>query len=275
MVAAQDGISLLRKSELLASRIMELGCAAVAFSGGTDSALLAYCASAALAENACAMTIWSPLLSGRDREDILAFTEKYNIRLIRVDFDETEDKEFRENKADRCYRCKSLRLEALEAAARGAGIPWVLDGSNVSDLSDYRPGMRALEESKTTLSPLLECGLTKEDVRNLSRMYGLPTAEKPAAACLASRIPTNVRLEKGLFCVVDQGEELIRAHLPLNAQVRLRFDGKAATIETDRENIPGLSAVFDTIRDELAALGIDWEHISCQHYRMGGATTQQ
>lgn len=254
---------------------MELGCAAVAFSGGTDSALLAYCASAALAEKACAMTIWSPLLSRRDREDILAFTEKYNIRLIRVDFDETEDKEFRENKADRCYRCKSLRLEALEAAAHSAGISWVLDGSNVSDLSDYRPGMKALEESDTTLSPLLECGFTKEDVRNLSRMYGLPTAEKPAAACLASRIPTNVRLEKDLLSVADQGEELIRARLPLNAQVRLRFDGKAAKIETDRENIPSLSAVFDIIRDELAALGIDREHISCQDYRMGGATTQQ
>lgn len=272
---SDTNMSLGKKSELLTARLMELGCASVAFSGGTDSALLAYCASAALAEKACVMTIWSPLLSRRDREDILAFTEKYNIRLIRVDFDETADKEFRENKADRCYRCKSLRLEALEAAARGAGIPWVLDGSNVSDLSDYRPGMRALEESETTLSPLLECGFTKKDVRSLSRMYGLPTAEKPAAACLASRIPTNVHLEKDLLCVVDQGEELIRARLPLNAQVRLRFDGKAAKIETDRENMPGLSAVFDTIRDELTTLGIDREYISCQDYRMGGAMTQQ
>lgn len=267
--------SLGKKSELLTARLRELGRAAVAFSGGTDSALLAYCASAALAEKACAITIWSPLLSRKDREDILSFTEKYSIRLIRVEFDETADEEFRENKADRCYRCKSLRLQALEAAARDADIPWVLDGSNISDLSDYRPGMRALEESKATLSPLLECGFTKKDVRSLSRIYGLPTADKPAAACLASRIPTNVHVEKDLLRIVDQGEELIRARLPLNAQVRLRFDGQTAKIETDRENIPSLSAVFDIIRDELAALGIDREYISCQDYKMGGATTQE
>lgn len=268
-------LSLGKKNERLTSRLTELGRAAVAFSGGTDSALLAYCASIALAEKTCAMTIWSPLLSRKDREDILSFTERYNIRLIRVDFDETADEEFSENRPDRCYRCKSLRLKALEAAARDADIPWVLDGSNVSDLSDYRPGMKALEESKATLSPLLECGFTKEDVRSLSRVYGLPTAEKPAAACLASRIPTNVSIEKDLLRLVDRGEELIRARLPLNAQVRLRFDGETAKIETDRENNPSLSAVFDIISDELAALGIDRNSISCQNYRMGGATTQK
>lgn len=263
----------MREKELcLTSLLKKLGRAAVAFSGGADSALLAYSASRALGSQAFAVTVWSPLLSQKDREEILSFTEKYDIPLIRVDFDETEDAEFRENGSERCYRCKSTRLEILEKTARKWNIPWVLDGSNIDDLDDYRPGMRALKESKMTLSPLLECGFTKGDVRALSRLYGLPTAAKPAAACLASRIPTGVRIEKDFLALIDKGEDIIRACLPDNAQIRLRFDGKTAKIETDRENIAKLAAVFGALEKELLALGINSVTIAEEGYKMGGVS---
>lgn len=263
----------MREKELcLMSRLKELGRAAVAFSGGADSALLACSAARALGPQAFAVTIWSPLLSQKDRDEIMSFTEKYDIPLIRVDFDETEDAEFRENGSERCYRCKALRLKKLEETAKEWDIPWILDGSNVDDLDDYRPGMRALRESKMTLSPLLECGFTKDNVRALSRLYGLPTAAKPAAACLASRIPTGVRIEKDFLALIDKGEDILRAHLPVNAQIRLRFDGRNAKIETDRENAAGLSAVFGMLEKEFLALGMTSVTIAEGGYKMGGVS---
>ena len=262
------------KEKRLAARLKELGHAAVAFSGGTDSALLLYSASRSLGSRAAAISLWSPLLSQRDRDEIISFTDKYAISLICVEFDETRDAEFCLNGSDRCYRCKSLRLQIMAAAAQERGIPWVLDGSNASDLLDYRPGMRAIGESKITLSPLLECGFTKDDIRSLSRRYKLPTAEKPAAACLASRIRTNVTIEKSFLQIIDEGEEIIRAFLPDNAQVRLRYDGKIAKIETDRENIPRLSAVFNCVKKELFARGLEETVISTDGYRMGSVTSR-
>lgn len=260
------------KEHHLTSRLKELKRVAVAFSGGVDSSLLAYCASLALPAQAFALTIWSPLLSKSERDDIRSFTEKYGIPLIRVEFDETRDDNFSKNSSERCYRCKSLRLEMLEKYAREWGIPWILDGSNTDDLNDYRPGMRALAESKMTLSPLLECGFSKEDVRALSRHYGLSTAEKPASACLASRIPTEVQVKRDLLAIIDKGEEILRSYLPKNAQARLRFDGKKAVIETEKENIAQLSDIFDSLKERLLVLGIEETSIASEGYRMGSVS---
>lgn len=261
-----------RKEALLTARLKELGNVAVAFSGGADSALLAWYAARVLRPRACAITIWSPLLSQKDREDIFSFTEKYDIPLIRVEFDETEDAEFCENSGERCYRCKSLRLGMLERLARQRDIPWVLDGSNTDDLDDYRPGMRALAESEMTVSPLLECGFSKEDIRALSRRYGLSTADKPAAACLASRVPTGVPICGELLATIDRGEDIIRSCLPAGAQLRLRFDGQNAVIETEKRYIAGLSALFEQLRGQLLALGIAEISIAKEGYKMGSVS---
>lgn len=261
-----------KKEACLNSRLKELGKVAVAFSGGTDSALLAYCASIALPSRAFAITIWSPLLSQKDREEILIFTGKYDIPLIRVSFDETKDAEFRENNCERCYRCKSMRLKALEEHAVRWHIPWILDGSNTDDLNDCRPGMRALAENGRTFSPLLECGFSKEEVRALSRRYSLSTADKPAAACLASRIPAGIPVERDMLTIIDKGEDILRSYLPVNTQIRLRFDGKNAVIETEKEYINGLSALFNTLSRQLLALGIAKITIAEEGYKMGGTT---
>lgn len=266
----------MRSKELrLIALLKDLKRVAVAFSGGADSSLLAYCASLALPAQAFAMTIWSPLLSQRDKNEIRSFTEKYSIPLIRVEFDETRDTCFSKNEIERCYRCKSMRLEMLEKYAHEWSIPWILDGSNTDDLSDFRPGMKALAESKSTRSPLLECGFSKEDIRVLSRHYGLCTAEKPASACLASRIPTEVTVKKEMLAIIDSGEEILRSYLPENAQTRLRFDGKKAVIETEKEYIARLSAVFDSLKEQLLVLGIEEISIASEGYRMGSVSRKK
>lgn len=260
------------KELCLNRRLKELGRVAVAFSGGADSSLLAYCAARELPSRAFAITIWSPLLSQGDREDIYSFTEKYDIPLIRVEFDETMDGEFRKNSGERCYRCKSMRMEILEERAREWAIPWILDGSNMDDLNDYRPGMKALAESEITVSPLLECGFTKRDVRELSRRLGLSTADKPAAACLASRVPTGVPVTGEMLAIIDGGEAILRSFLPRGAQARLRFDGKNAVIETEKENIAGLLDVFEALREQLLLSGITKVTIDMEGYRMGSVS---
>jgi uncharacterized protein len=257
----------------LEKRLKELGRVAVTLSGGMDSSFLAYMASRILHSHAFAVTVWSPLLSAKDRNDIFSFADNYNIQLIRIQFDETYSDEFCANTAERCYVCKSMRLKMIEEYAREWHIPWIIDGTNADDLMDNRPGMKALKESDLTVSPLLECGFTKEDIRKMSLRFGLPTAEKPASACLASRIPTGTRVCKELLSTIDIGEDMLRTVLPENVQLRLRCDGNAAKIETEMDFVPRLSEKFDLINKKLTALGIKNVQIAKEGYHLGGHVT--
>jgi len=258
----------------LTDSIRKLGRAATAFSGGVDSSLLAYAAKDALGYDAYAFTLWSPLLPGDDKREILSFAARYGIRLFKIEHYELSSNDFCENSPERCYVCKSARLDALASLAEELDIPWLLDGSNIDDLNDWRPGMRALRESKIARSPLLECGLSKKDIREISSYLGLPTAVKPSAACLASRIPTGTVITKDLILKIDAGEGMIKKYLPANAQLRMRYDGRTAKIETDRENIPSLSQSLVSISEELALIGIADVFIEENGYVMGNATAR-
>ena len=260
------------KLALLKEYIAPLRRAAVAFSGGTDSALLALVTKEVLQENAFAITIWSPLLSAKDKTDIFDFTETHGIALIRVDFDETRDADFCMNTPERCYFCKASRIKAIEDRARTWDIPWILDGSNVDDLGDFRPGMRALKESACVKSPLLECGFSKAEIREASRLYGLTSADKPAAACLASRVPTGTKIDADIVSVIERGEDILREYLPDNTQLRLRYDGHCGKIETELKAVSLIQARIEEITAKLKNIGVDTVSVDEDGYKTGKVT---
>ena len=263
------------KYDNLKRRLSQLNSAAVCFSGGVDSALLAYAAREALEERTAAFTIWSPLLPESDKKEIVSFTDFFSIPLIKIVHDDLRYADFRENGPERCYICKKRRIKALADTAGKLGIRWLLDGTNTDDLCDNRPGIRALEGSPSVLTPFLEFGISKREIRNISSSLALPTALKPSAACLASRVPAGTEITKEMISLVDAGEALIRNFLPHCALLRMRYDGKLATIETDRENIPGLSKNFRTISSKLAEIGILHASIRPDGYITGGVISQR
>ena len=263
--------SIENKKEKLLAILKELDRAAVAFSGGADSTLLAAAAFRALGEKAVAVTVVSPTLPARERDDAEAWGKKTGIRHVLLPLSELDDPAFAANDSERCYHCKKFRFEALLTWARERGIPWVLDGSNRDDLRDYRPGMRAIAELKGVRSPLLEAGFTKRDIRALSKEWELPSWEKPASACLASRIAYGIPLTEKALKQVELGEEILRSYCPPNTQIRLRHHGFLARIEAPSELLPLLAAPerAGKIGESLAALGFSFSTLDLAGYRMG------
>jgi len=205
--------------------------AAIAFSGGVDSTFLCKAALQALENRTLAITIVSPLLPQREIDESVALARELGIEHL-VIREEDIDEAVATNPPDRCYQCKRRYFSRILKTARDRGIDVVLDGSNLDDLQDYRPGLRALEELRIQ-SPLRDAQLTKEDIRLLSQKLGLPTWNKSAFACLATRIPYGQRIDRRTLGKIEQAEELLRAqgfH-----QYRLRVHGDIARLEVAPE----------------------------------------
>lgn len=243
------------------------GPAAVAFSGGVDSSLLCAVAHAVHGGACLAVTIDSPLLPRRELRDAKEVAARVGIRPL-VIREQGIPPAVAVNPPDRCYHCKKAEFALIRETARGLGISRVLDGSNADDAADYRPGARALRELGVE-SPLREAGMTKADIRELSRRFGLPTWDKPASACLASRVPYGETVDGEKLSRIEGAEEALRSRGL--RQVRVRVHGQVARIEVAPEERHLLfdTTLLDDISSRLKALGFQYVCLELEGYRMG------
>jgi uncharacterized protein len=225
----------LEKQQRLLEKLRQLDSLLVAFSGGADSAYLAWAAHVALGERALAMTALSPSFSAYDREQAEGFAQHVGLRHQFIETHELENPLYIANNPDRCYHCKAELFTELKKRMAPLGLAAVAYGINADDTRDFRPGHRAAAEHKV-LAPLLDVGLTKDEVRELSRAAGLPTWDRPASACLASRIPYGTPVTRESLSIVEQGEAILR-ELGFH-QFRVRFHQGLARIEIGPEELP-------------------------------------
>lgn len=207
----------------------------VAYSGGVDSAYLAYAAHQAMGERMLAVTALSASYSARDRAEAEKCVERFHFPHEFISTDELANPDYRANNADRCYHCKDELFDKLDELAGRRGFSAVAYGINQDDLGDWRPGQQAAREHKV-LTPLLDAGLTKGDIRELSRQVELPVWDRPASACLSSRIAYGIEVTPERLGVVEKGEEAVRA-LGFR-QFRVRYHEQLVRLEISQEELP-------------------------------------
>ncbi|MBU0579633.1 MAG: ATP-dependent sacrificial sulfur transferase LarE [Candidatus Margulisbacteria bacterium] len=242
----------------------------IAFSAGTDSTFLAKTAFDLLGQNAVAVTAVSETYTKDELEFAQKLMAEWGMRHIILETSELEIPQFKNNPVDRCYYCKFELFSKLKKLADEMGIPYVLEGSNADDLKDYRPGRRAIEELGIK-SPLLEAGLTKAEIRELSKQMGLPTHDKPALACLASRFPYGEEITKEKLDRVYQAEKYLREKFKefYPFQLRVRHMNGVAKIEVDKKMIAVFEKELDSISRQLKVLGFSKVELDPKGYRTG------
>lgn len=256
------------KEQQLLESLRALGSTVIAFSGGTDSAYLAWAARQALGENALAVTADSASVPRSHLQDAIEFARRFSIRHEVITSHEFENPLYVRNDTDRCFHCKDELFTQLDRIAADREFNSICYGINKDDTGDFRPGHRAAQRHRV-LSPLLDAGLCKREIRELSQRAGLPTWDRPAAACLSSRIPYGVPVTPEALRQVELGEEAL--HELGFRQCRVRYHGEMARIEIGAEEL-GNALNIDMAR-KLAAvfkgLGFKFVTLDLEGYRQG------
>ena len=263
-----DAAALQAKEEALFVCLRKLGRVIVAYSGGTDSAYLAWAAHRVLGDNAVAVTADSASIPTSHKRDAEAFARECGFRHEYIETYEFENPDYVKNDKDRCFHCKDELFTRLELFAAQRGNAPIIYGVNKDDLGDYRPGQRAAKLHGVQ-APLVEAGLTKSEIRELSQRAGLSTWDRPAAACLSSRVPYGTPVTPETIRTIEQGEEAIRA-LGFR-QFRVRFHGELARIEIAKEELPRAltpetAQAFSAIFKQLGFLYVT---LDLEGYRQG------
>ena len=256
------------KLEQLKKTLREMGTVLIAYSGGVDSSFLAVTAHEVLGQNSLAVFASSPVAPPMEKEAAESLAHQFGLRFRIIESNEMANPDFVANPPERCYYCKRELFSELKPIALAEGLKWVADGTNADDLSDYRPGRKASAEAGIR-SPLLEVGLTKAEIRQLSRAQGLPTWDRPASPCLASRIPYGTPVTAETLNKIARGEKYLHS-LGLR-QVRLRHHGDIARIELDQ---PDMAKIIKTdirqgIIEHFKALGYKYVTLDLTGYRTG------
>ena len=266
--AGSDAASLSGKEAVLDGALRECQSLIVAYSGGVDSAYLAYAAHKALGASALSVTADSPSYPERHRALALRLARDFGFNHLIIQTAEMARPEYRANPANRCYYCKQELYSHLSAIASERGIPVIADGSNADDRGDYRPGRQAAREFGVR-SPLDEAGLTKDDIRELSRRAGLPTWDEPASACLSSRIPYFSEVTGEKLRMIERAENVLR---DMGFRIcRVRHHDTIARLELGRDEIaralePDTAEMIDR---ELRAIGYAHVTVDLRGYRLG------
>lgn len=266
--AATDHAALEAKEFRLFEELRAMERVIIAYSGGTDSAYLAWAAHQVLGEAAVAITADSASIPASHKRDAQAFARECGFRHEFVDTHEFENPDYVKNDKDRCFHCKDELFQVLESYASQHGYEHIVYGVNKDDLGDYRPGQRAAK-LHSVRAPLVDAGLTKHEIRELSRRAGLSTWDRPAAACLSSRVPYGTPVTVETIRTIEEGEEAIRA-LGFR-QFRVRFHGDLVRIEIAKDELPRAMTAknAESFSRIFRQLGFLYVTLDLEGYRQG------